>query len=370
MGHPYYIVAPSYDRKSMGIKVLHYLCDRLNRADQMAFLLPYNSSDPLLMTSPFYLSPLLDRRTFEAHFEMGLSPIVIYPEIVSGNPLGASTVVRYVLNVPGFIAGDLKYDENEIVVGFSEELSSVSSASQTLTLAPWDLVNFYLPEDSNVRYGSCFYSRKHRMAGNHLLETTSKSVEVDLIMTPREIGDLFRRSEVFYAYESTALIGEAILCGCPVVLISNPHFDVLIGGDEVFSGKGFAWDYADGAFDYARDTVDEGRTNLLRSISNGLEQLDSFIEMTQRRAQSVIERKIPDMPIFGLSETLYSLASTIASLGVPELFYANNLSVTSLVNDVICEVPITVNGVPNPTVGRLINYQVSVFIPNVISNGT
>ncbi len=44
--NPYYIVAPEYTRHSAGIKVLHMLCNALNRAGERAYLITYPYSAP------------------------------------------------------------------------------------------------------------------------------------------------------------------------------------------------------------------------------------------------------------------------------------------------------------------------------------
>ena len=44
---------------------------------------------------------------------------VVYPETVTGNPLGAKVVIRWVLNRPGLLAGDRVFDPKKIVFNYS-----------------------------------------------------------------------------------------------------------------------------------------------------------------------------------------------------------------------------------------------------------
>ena len=48
--------------------------------------------------------------------------VVVYPEVVRGNPLGAKRVVRYVLNAPGLLGGDTHYAPSELVIYHSPAL--------------------------------------------------------------------------------------------------------------------------------------------------------------------------------------------------------------------------------------------------------
>ena len=75
----YLIVTPFYRNNSAGIRVLYELQKHLIRAG--------------------YDAKTINEISHTAQDD----EIVIYPEIVFGNPLKAKKVVRYILNVPGFI---------------------------------------------------------------------------------------------------------------------------------------------------------------------------------------------------------------------------------------------------------------------------
>ncbi len=346
----------------MGIKVLHYLCDRLNSKGNLAFLLPYDQTDPLLVTAPNYLAPRLDREIFEAHISSGLTPIVVYPEIVAGNPLDASLVARYVLNFPGLIGGDTSYAESELVVGFSKELSDERFGGLTLTLAPWDLEHFDLPDTPVRREGSCFYSLKHRFLGGKLLYDTASSTEITQDMEPIEIAKLFQRSEVFYCYENTALVGEALLCGCPVILLSDGPPLTIIGQDTT-KGMGIAQGNSREALDYVKSTVLQGRENLLNSISLGLNQLDHFVRVSQEWANAQFDTRPPKVEIFGVSNDTRAVVRSIHQLGIPELLYSHLPRSVQLASDSEYILPVETEGIKRLITGRLVQYNTTVFIP-------
>src|SRR4051812_20157295 len=98
------IYAPGYTHRSSGIRALYRLCHLLNVAGYSAAIAPWCNCPPwrdyetnLDWEAPLYLGPA-DRS------------IAVYPEVASGNPLGAKHVVRWALNYPGMLGiGDLSY---------------------------------------------------------------------------------------------------------------------------------------------------------------------------------------------------------------------------------------------------------------------
>ena len=81
---PFVVWTPEqgYAPESGGIKVLHWLCHELNQAGQKAYI---TSGNP----GPCLNTPRWSGGTDDF--------IAIYPEMVQDNPLGAKTVVRWIL---------------------------------------------------------------------------------------------------------------------------------------------------------------------------------------------------------------------------------------------------------------------------------
>lgn len=288
--HPYYIVAPRYIRTSAGHKVLHLLCHALNRQGERAYLVIYPYSPPMSASSPELLTPLLTKTIIDYDFNSGCTPIVVYPETVSGNPFLAPFVVRYILNFPGLLGGDSVYKDDEFCVTYSEYLEkSVDNARLSLFL-PISDPRIFTPYPSVRRFGSCFYAGKYRYVhGGELFEVTFNSVEItrDLpdSQTPEQIAELFRRSEVFYTYENTALALEALLCGCPVVFLPNNHLEFIIGIEE-HGWDGIAWGTNEEEILRAKNTVQRARQNYYKIITDFRSQLINFIHETQNGAES------------------------------------------------------------------------------------
>ncbi|MBV8574788.1 MAG: hypothetical protein JOZ58_07080 [Acetobacteraceae bacterium] len=285
-GSPYYVVAPAYTRLSAGTRVLHLLCHWLNRLGRNAYMLTFSRKDDLRI-NPALLTPELSPSVARHHREVGRTPIVIYPEVIKGNPLRADLVVRYVLNFPGLLGGDENYAPGEMVFGYSELLAQVASVpGQALHLPAVDAAVF-TDQPTVPRAGACHYARKLREKhGAEPFGLPPRCVEIlsrEDGPQPEEIAALFRRSELFYVFENTALILEACLCGCPVVMMPNPWLGEPIA-DAEYGRNGIAWGNHPAEVARARETVGNMRNRFLAAIPAFFTQLERFVQATQARA--------------------------------------------------------------------------------------
>jgi len=229
--NPYYINAPSYVQTSMGIKILHHLCHYLNLKGYPAFLFDLKLVN--YRVNPQLISPILNENVINCHREANLSPIVVYPDVVNGNPLNSNNVVRYILNYAGLLGGQKNFNENELIYCYTKKISDKIEHKNKHTLFMPPLINeqiFYQPENDSKRSGGCYYGAKYKEFHkqktfpftDNLTEITRDKKDSQTTM---QIGELFRNSEFFVAYEDTSLITESLLCGCPAILLKNNFFD-------------------------------------------------------------------------------------------------------------------------------------------------
>lgn len=181
--NPYYILAPSYTVQSAGVKALHLLCHHLNMKGYSAFLVNVRLYDGgrKYEIDPNLITPFLTDAICDLHIEKGLVPIVIYPDIVVGNPLNSNCVVRYLLHYAGFLGGQKNFPDNELVFCYTKKIANYANASDknTLFMPICNTEVFYPPNDGSVRQGSCFYASKY--LSHHkgkLFDITKNSVEI------------------------------------------------------------------------------------------------------------------------------------------------------------------------------------------------
>ena len=205
---------PSTHRNS-GVRALYRLCHHLNVRGFPTVVLA-DEGEPLPDWNCFVTGALGD---------LG-SSVVIYPEVVAGNPLGADRVVRWVLNTPGLLGGDHRYDDSEVVFVYDlQKLPDVNRAVAT-PVGPerrlWTgLVDpsVIYPDPGVTRDLVCSFTHK----GAHLARGIS--LPTDEPVPPLEsltdslasLGDTLRRTRTLYSYDHYSnVLREAVISGCDV----------------------------------------------------------------------------------------------------------------------------------------------------------
>jgi hypothetical protein len=289
--HPYYIYAPPYTEASAGIRALHMLADGINRAGGRAYVASeiYVAH---LSPAPSHLdAPVLTWAEAQAHRREGLKPIVVYPEVVDGNPLRSQAVVRWVLNLPGLLGGPSIYEDSEFVYGYGKRLAQeIGHPERALFLPAIDLDD-WPPQHDQERTEICFYASKYRAVhGGEVFGVPEGAIEITRSLSDsidrEDLKALLGRSKRLYVFENTALAIEAPLCGCPVVMMPNPHLGYPIG-DLDHGMAGIAWGDDPAEISRAETTVDQMRAGYQATIDRFPHDLLDFIARTQAYRETV-----------------------------------------------------------------------------------
>jgi hypothetical protein len=223
--HPFVIVAPPYSARSGGIMVLHDLCEALNRCGYQAGIVFLHGGNAVEQNYSYAVSshPPLYRDGGAYHYyrdeqeaqQAILSGTVVYPDLITGNPLGAKSVIRYVLNfnesdflgdfVLAFSAIYSKYASHVLYKPFHHPAFSDSGAvhwrNRTLDL-------------TYIGKGSSFIEC-HRI-NNTLL------VERDYPRDKEQLALLLRQCRFFYTWDCVSATNiDALMCGAVPVLLHD-----------------------------------------------------------------------------------------------------------------------------------------------------
>lgn len=210
------VTAPPYNPGSSGIVVLHLLCELLNRLGCEASMAPMDpASAALPVPGSGWVSGFLSGA--DAHKAMADGAVVIYPEIVHGNPYGTDRVVRWLLNRPGYIHGnDLGESPTDLLVVFHRRFSA---ELPVLWLPPVD-PDVFFPK-SAPGSGDVVWAGKEPLPDD--FDVVGKTfITKDWPADKHDLADLLRSADVLYTPDwCTAMGREALLCGTPVVLVGE-----------------------------------------------------------------------------------------------------------------------------------------------------
>lgn len=300
--HPYYIIAPPYIRTSAGVRVLYKLADLINKVGGSAFIYLRPHANHELAASPMDVAPFLTQKTVDYHYRIGLTPIVIYPEVIKVSKFSPPVRVRYILNYDNLLFQNAPLADDDYLLTYSKNIQEkiVSNRPQSTLFLPVSDANFYCPPPKgSKRNGSCFYAGKFKYTFNgKTLPITDNLTEItrDLptSQTPEEIRALFQQSEYFYCYEDSALALEAMLCGCPTIFLPNEHFQKTLGSQEI-NGLGYAWGTEPEQIVHAKATVKNLRERYLELLNDAQKNVFEFMKQTQAIAvQKRYKRKFMD----------------------------------------------------------------------------
>jgi hypothetical protein len=227
------IHSPDYTYMHSGVRCLFLLCHHLNRLGYEAHITGRGAPTDLD-------APHIDKAGIKAMRRQGRTDIVIYPEITEGNPLGGRRVVRYLLRKH---IGE--HGRGDYFVHYADEFQIEGISSRNLRIPLMDRTVFNSKGAAAERSGFLIYSVR-KLPEFEAIPNWAKPYTVISRAeprTPQALAELYRRSRALITIERTAAVGEALHCGCPVILIPNPGFDheSIIKG-LFMAGLAVGWD--------------------------------------------------------------------------------------------------------------------------------
>jgi hypothetical protein len=287
----YIVYTFSWDENNGGVIFMHNLVHELNRLGERALLWKaapiYKSGlrqglrnwfrpEPLA-TNPTLNTPVARRR------DLSKNSIVIYPELVLGNPLMAQNVVRWLLYKPGLMHPfNFGPDEMFFRVGPITDMPELTGGAPDLLM--WKVNPAYRNENRPNRNGICYMVRKGKDKPRIPQTEAPDAICIDS-MSHAEINDIFNRCDTFYSYDEATMYSQfAAICGCTSVVIPG-LFD---------SREEWAAQHPNGRFGIAYGTnVEELRharttrhlllEDLYLKEAESLETVKNFVKLTRER---------------------------------------------------------------------------------------
>ena len=241
------IYAPPFDENSGGNVVLHRLCDLLNKNGESAYIWLWGVPQP--NNSGIYGSfntPLAKIS------DLSDNTIIVYPEVVSGNPLMAKNVVRWLLYHPGFFTGEVNYGKDELFFYIQKELipPEFNRPEENRLFIGLSFLDVYKQTNFGARKGTCYILRKGK--NRKIVHNIKNSILIDG-KSHQEIAEIFNNTKYCISYDlNTAYTSYAALCGCLPIVIPEPGLSKEEWCSKEEECCGVAYGFCD--IDYAKKT--------------------------------------------------------------------------------------------------------------------
>lgn len=199
-----YIIWAQPLTRSAGTRVLYMLYERLRQRGQEALIYC-----PVEHLDRYEYIDILDAATL-AH------DIVVYPEIVWGNPLRFQNVVRYVLYVPGVLAGEATYHPGECLFTWSLEYCDTNELF-------WSTIDRSLFFDEQLpKTQDCYFVNKVEKWGDFAELRDAIEINMSYPATREELAQLLKTTRILYNFDEYSILSEeALLCGAQVKIVTK-----------------------------------------------------------------------------------------------------------------------------------------------------
>lgn len=277
MGRPYIIWCPDYVATSGGIKVLQRLWYELKMKGQEVY------------TNARIQNPAWATEWFpEDHLRViaqEKDAISVYPEITFGNPFNSRTVVRYVLNRPGFLSGPKEYPPSDLVFPFSMVFNQFGLDSSYVLFLPVIETDIFFDKKYPARPNKMVYVGKGfrlGMSSKHPITDGLMELTPAIANNSALVAEWLNKCSVLYCYDNITAITEiSRLCGCPVVIFPNGEFTREKYSEHEMGWDGLAWGLEEQERAISSMNSDDFMVRYLKLKETFLENLDLFIERTQ-----------------------------------------------------------------------------------------
>lgn len=225
---------------------------------------------------------------FASDNDIRQSTCVIYPEVVTGNPLNAKLVVRWILMDPDTRTTTVTptWNKTDLIWYYSSYNKNVDIGDKILFVL--NINPLFRITNTSSRFKTCFTIRKESLFHSNPKHIHPKdSIQIKK-QNQNDLIKIFNECEYFYCYDPyTYLVFIAAMCGCiPIVLpIKGMTKDEWIS--TLFCGsyfkkygtnelKGIA--YGMDEIEFAKQTLHEAKTQQLDMQKFGIETCKNFVE--------------------------------------------------------------------------------------------
>ena len=207
--------------------------------------------------------------------------IVIYPEIVKGNPLMAKNVVRWLLYHYPYANDNNAFSKSDLFIAYRRVFNNLKlNPDNNIVKVKYFNSNLYRQNNFSKREGTCYVIYKGRKRND--LPSKYDGPVYDNNMSQEEIVEMFNSHKYCYFYDMQTFYSTiAAVCGCIPILV--PEKDKTLSdyrtSDEPLLGCAFG--DSPEQIQYAIDT----RNDLLKTLdfdTKNKENVRNLVEILQK----------------------------------------------------------------------------------------
>jgi hypothetical protein len=296
--YKFLIFSHPYNERNGGTIVLHKLCSIINDLGHECYLYPHQDMAKkdikkrinelsksikyllLFWKKKYRTNPALNTPVYRGtNNDSWQDWIVVYPEIVEGNPLGARNVVRWLLHQPGFHTGKIEYASNELYYKFNSAINDFSfpgsvTSKNELKIIHYPVEHYNKNELAEKRKGSAYCLRKG--IDKPIQHDLSDSILIDG-KSNREVAAIFKSVKSFISYDTyTAYSIFAVLCGCDSIVIPDEGVTEEEWYSDPADRYGIAYGFA--KLEESRKTAHLVKQHILEEEERSIKNASIFIK--------------------------------------------------------------------------------------------
>lgn len=252
------VVAPPYNPTSAGCVVLHELCDAINQIGQPCYMVINIGEQFITTNEEQYFSPTSKRTLYsndpiQECEEIINNGVVIYPEVIIGNPLNAVNVVRYVLYFDGaHMQRKMEYSDRDFIITYTkvyfEKYHDVLFYPITNSL----FCETNSPKNSERNIDITYTDNRKEKSNVYILNNTIH-INKQWPENKEQLAMILKSTRYFYTWTDMSSTNvDALLCGAiPILIEPDPNKVILLNNTEtgsfpyyiakVIDGRVFVW---------------------------------------------------------------------------------------------------------------------------------
>lgn len=269
------IYAPDYKDNIGGNLALHSLAENLSLLGQEVYITSKKTRGFLNLKFVPKNKKVWDILSRE-------NTVLVYPEIISDNPLNGKYICRWLLNNPGEFTSFDKFVPEGKLFKFAEGFNYKNYSAQIPVLRSFiSKESIFKTNKKFIKREGTFYTlRKGKYKLNKLkIDPSWKEIKiVDDFMTDIYLKDIFQKAKYFISYDHASYLTIiAALCGCISIVIPSDDFPKETWR-RMFPGQKYGVAYGFDDIQYAKETMPFVRENLRNLQIQSLKNIAKFID--------------------------------------------------------------------------------------------